>query len=361
MSVDIGIIGLPKSGKTAIFNGLTRGKGGAPLKGTSAHVGVATVPDPRLGNIAALIHPKKIVPTEVRYIDLGSSARDESISGQLLNQVSATDAIINVVRAFRDDSIPHPKGSIDIDRDIAAINLELAFSDMAIIERRQGRINDSLKGAKATERQALLKEMDTLAKLKEELEKGTPVRESDLASGEPRIMSDYQFLTAKPLLILVNIGEDQLPQATSLEESLNARYGRNQCRVIALCGKLEAELAQLDDAAAAEFRAGYGIAESGLDRVIRISYELLGLISFFSTASGEVRAWPIPRGTEAVKAAGKIHSDMERGFIRAEVISLADLQKCGGFAEARKQGVLRLEGKSYMVRDGDVITFLFNV
>jgi hypothetical protein len=198
-------------------------------------------------------------------------------------------------------------------------------------------------------------------KLKSELEKDIPIRELNLSPDETRILAGYQFLTAKPLLIAANIGEDQIQQVESIEATLNTRYSRPKCRALALCGKLEMELAQLDDTEAQELRTGYGIKESGADRIIKLSYELLGLISFFTVVSAEVRAWSIPRGTDAVRAAGKIHSDMERGFIRAEVVRFDDLVKSGNLAEARKRGLLRLEGKSYTVQDGDVITFLFNV
>ena len=368
MSVDIGIIGLPQSGKTTLFNGLTKGKantsGHAPT-GSAPHVGVASVPEPRLEILASVLHPKRVVPAEAKYIDIGASVKDlvkeKGIGGQLLNQLSTVDALINVVRAFTDESIPHVEGSLDVDRDIAAMNLELTFSDLAIIERRLERIETSLKGAKQPERQNFLREQEMLVRIKADLEKDTPIRELKLSPDEAKAIANYQFLTAKPLLIVVNIGEDQLPQAASLEAELNSHYSQPKCRIIALCGKLEMELAQLDNSAAEEFRAEFGMEESGLDRTIRLSYELLELISFFTIASGEVKAWSIKNGTDALKAAGKIHSDMERGFIRAEVIGYNDLTKCGSIAEARKRGLLRLEGKSYIVQDGDVITFLFNV
>ena len=188
-----------------------------------------------------------------------------------------------------------------------------------------------------------------------------PIRELKLDAGEAKIITNYQFLTAKPLLIAVNIGEEQLPQAASLEADINSQYSGEKCRAIALCGKLEMELAQLEDSAAREFRAEFGIKESGLERTIKLSYELSGLISFFTIASNEVRAWPIKKGTTALKAAGKIHTDMEKGFIRAEGISYDDLVKCGSIDEARQKGLLRLEGKDYVIQDGDVITFRFNV
>jgi len=363
MSIDSGIIGLPQSGKTTIFNALTQGK--ATTDSLTPNIGVAKVPEPRLKILADMLHPKRVVHAEARYIDIGASvkgmAKEQAISGELLNRLSTVDALINVVRAFTDDRIPHVEGSLDVNRDIATADLELAFSDLAIIERRLGRINISLKGAKPPERQMFLHEHELLNKIKAELEKDVPIRKQKLTPDEARTITNYQFLSAKPLLIVVNIGEDQLPQAASLEAELNSRYSQPNLRLITLCGKLEMELAQLDNGEAEVFRAELGMKESGLDRTVRASYELLGLLSFFTTASDEVKAWSIQNGTTAVKAAGKIHSDMERGFIRAEVISYNDLVRCGSLTEARKKGLLRLEGKNYIVQDGDVITFLFNV
>jgi len=368
MSVDIGIIGLAKSGRTTIFNALTKGKveiGGYTQEDLAPHTGIAKVPEPRLKMLVDMLHPKRVIPAEVRYLDIGASVKglvkDKAISGQFLTQLSNTDALINVVRAFIDESIPHIEGSLDVERDIATIDLELAFSDLALLERRLEKIGISLKGAKQLERQSLLREQELLMKVKANLEKEVPIRELRLTIDEARTVANYQFLTAKPLLIVVNIGEEQLSQAVSLEAELKTRYSRPKCGVITLCGKLEMELAQLDENAAERFRAEFGIRESGLDRTIKLSYELLGLISFFTIASGEVKAWSIQNGTSALKAAGKIHSDMERGFIRAEVISYDDLMKCSNLSEARKKGLLRLEGKNYIVQDGDIITFLFNV
>jgi len=322
VSVDIGIIGLAKSGRTTIFNALTRGK--ADTGDLAPHIGIAKVPEPRLKVLVDMLHPKRVVPAEVRYVDIDASvkglAKDKAIGG-----------------------------------------LELAFSDLVIIERRLERIELSLKGAKQLERQGLLQEQEMLTRVKAELENEMPIRELGLTTDEARTIANYQFLTAKPLLIVVNIGEDQLPQAASLEAELNSHYSRPKCSTITLCGKLEMELTQLDNSAAEGFRTEFGISESGPGRIIKLSYQLLGLISFFTTASGEVKAWSIQNGTGALKAAGKIHSDMERGFIRAEVTSYDDLVRCGSLSEARKRGVLRLEGKNYIVQDGDVITFLFNV
>ncbi|MBI2861025.1 MAG: redox-regulated ATPase YchF [Chloroflexi bacterium] len=351
--MEFGIIGLPGSGKTTLFNALTRRGGVEPSHGAAPHLGVVKVPDPRLSSLAGLFHPEKIVPAEARYIDFAARVGGKGIAGESLAQISTAEALIHVVGAFA--------GEGGIPEDIDAMDLELAFSDLAIIERRLERIAISMKGARAEERQALIHEQELLARLKGQLEQDVPVREVELTPGESRLAGNFQFLTAKPMLVVVNIAESSIPRSAALETELNARYSRDRCRVIVLCASLEMELSQLEDAAAAELRAGYGLEESGLDRTISASYEMLGLITFFTTVSREVRAWPVPAGITAVKAAGKIHSDMERGFIRAEVISHADLLRCGSLAEARKQGLLRLEGKDYVVRDGDVITFLFNV
>jgi GTP-binding protein YchF len=286
---------------------------------------------------------------------------DKGIGGQLLNQLSAVDVLVNVVRAFKDDSLPHPEGSLDVGRDIEAMNLELAFSDLSILEKRLEKMEGSMKAAKPAERLAYQKEQETLTSIKASLEKDLPIREMELTPEELKSISNYQFLTAKPLLTVVNIGEDQLPQAKTLEAELNKRYAKPKCQVIASCGKLEMELSQVGDEAMDEFRREFGMQESGLDRTIKVSYELLDLISFLTVGEDECRAWPIKRGMEAVRAAGKVHTDIERGFIRAEVIQYTDLLKCGSLAEAKKQGLLRLEGKTYIVQDGDVINFLFTV
>jgi GTP-binding protein YchF len=367
MSVDIGIIGISKSGKTTIFNGLTKGKaatGGYSTK-AQANIGMANVPDERLYIMAKIFNPKKIVHAEVKYIDIGASVKemavDKGIGGQLLNQLATVDVLVNVVRVFKDDSIPHPEGSLNINRDIEAMNLELAFSDLAILEKRLDKMEGSMKAAKPAERMLYQKEQDTLLKVKAGLEKDIPIRELQLTVDELKHLSNYQFLTAKPLLTVINIGEDDLPKALAMEAELNTRYSKPKCRVIASCGKLEMELSQMGDEAMADFRKEFGMTESGLDRTLKVSYELLDLISFLTVGEDEVRAWPIKKGTEAVKAAGKIHTDIERGFIRAEVIHYQALLKAGNLVEAKKQGLLRLEGKTYVVQDGDCVNFLFNV
>lgn len=364
--MEIGIIGLPKSGKTTLFNSLTKGKAETAAYSTAAlepNIGVTKVPDQRLRALGAMFKPKRTIPAEVKYIDVAGAAKGwgkgEGLGGQLLLHLSKVDALIHVVRVFEDEGIPHIEGSVDPRRDLATVALELSFSDLGIIERRLKRIEDSLKGAKSPERETLLREQALLERIRGSLEKEVPLQEQGLSPEESKVIENYQFLTAKPMLVVLNIGEPQLTKAASLEAETGARYPRLQ--VAALCGKLEMELAELSEAEAEEFRTTLDLGESGLDRLIRLSYQLLGLISFFTTASGEVKAWTIPKGTTALKAAGKIHSDMERGFIRAEVISYDDLVKCDGLAEGRKQELLRLEGKGYPVQDGDVINFLFNV
>ena len=331
----------------------------------SINIGMAHVPEPRLKLLDGIFHPAKTVYSEVKYIDVGASvkslAKDKGIGGQLLNQLSAVDTLICVVRAFKDESIPHPNGSLDVKRDIDALNLELIFSDLAIMERRLERLEGSMKAAKPGERAPFLQEKEILLKMKAEMEKDKPIRTLPEDPSAARFISNYQFLTAKPLLIIVNIDEGQLAQSAALEAEMNKQFSTAGCRVAALCGKLEMELAQMDEADAQVFRKDYGLTESGLEHVIRASYELSDLITFFTVGPDEDRAWPLKRNTIAVKAAGKIHTDFEKGFIRAETIHIDELVKCGSMAEAKKKGILRLEGKEYIVKDGDVITFLFNV
>jgi GTP-binding protein YchF len=366
--MEICIIGLPKSGKTTIFNALTKGKADTTTyaaTGIAPNIGIAKVPEPRLQALEKIFQPKKIMPAEVKYVDIVGIAKDfskgEGISGNFLNYLSNADALLHIVRAFEDENVPHVEGEIDPKRDIATMNLELVFSDIAIIERRLKRLDDSLKGAKQAERDPLLKEQSLLQRIKSQLEKEVPIWQQNLTDDEIKSLVGYQFLTAKPMLLVINIGEHQLAQNKSFESDIRSSYSHSLFEVVALCGKLEMELAQLDDADSTEFRKAMGLAEPAVDRIIRLSYQLLGLISFFTTASEELKAWTVTKGTSAIRAAGKIHSDMEKGFIRAEVINFNDLNKCGNLAEARKHGLLRLEGKTYIVQDGDVITFLFNV
>ena len=366
MSIDIGIIGLPQSGKTTIFNAFTGGTAEQSRHDVqAANIGIVKVPDKRLDILTDMFKPKKRVPIEIKFVDISAGVKSgkeiKGFSGELLTQLNNVETLVGVIRAFRDESIPHPEGSVDVKRDIATLEMELAFSDLAIIERRLERIEGSLKASKPADRPPILREQETMLKLKSLLEAEKPLRDMAPDAAEAKIFANFQFITAKPLLIVLDIGEDQLSEAEKMEEEFGAVCASSTCRVAAICGKLEEELASMDEAEAKVFRDDYGLKESGLERAIRLSYELSDMISFFTVGPDECRAWPIKRNTPAVKAAGKIHSDIEKGFIRAENVGYEDLIDCGSMAEAKKRGLLRLEGKEYIVKDGDIMNFLFNV
>ncbi len=366
--MEIGIVGLASSGKTTLFNALTKGRAetaGRGFANLAPNIGVAKVPDERLQRLSAMFKPQKTTPAEIKYTDVApapsSEKKKEGWTGQLLAYLSQEDALVAVIRAFKDDSIPHPDGSIDPLRDLGNIEMELAFSDLAIMERRLEKLVNSLKAAKPAEREAHLKEQSLLGRIKASLEKDIPVREQALSPDELKALEGYKFLTQKPLLAVFNIGENDLKQTSALEVEWLKKIHKPQFRLLAICAKLEAELSQLTDEEAKSFRSDMGATEPALDKLVRTSYDVLGLINFFTVGPDEVKAWTIRKGTPAQKAAGKIHTDIERGFIRAEVVTYTDLIKVGGLAEARKLGLLRAEGKTYEVKDGDVINYLFNV
>lgn len=368
MSLRLVIVGLPSSGKTTVFNALTRAEAATGTYTTTEdqpNVAMVKVPDQRLDVLAGIFKPKKIVPADVQYVDVAGLAKgmgEQGLGGQLLGHLAQGQALVHVVRAFADENVPHPEDSVDPLRDIETLNLELTFSDLGIIEKRLERIKNTIGKTRGAEREANEREAAILERLRAVLEEGTPIREVELTEDEQKVLRGFGFLTAKPLLILLNLGEEQLGgEGERLVAEARERFGRPQIEVAALAGKIEMELAQLDPADAAEFMADLGIAESGLDRVIRLSYDLLGLISFLTAGPDECRAWTIPNGSSAVEAAGTIHSDLARGFIRAEVVPYEELVTAGSMAEARKRGVLRSEGRTYIVKDGDVIEVLFNV
>jgi GTP-binding protein YchF len=364
MSLAIGIIGLPKSGCTSLFEALTHGHS-TKFKRETAHVGMAFVPDKRLDVLQDLFQAKKVVPAEIKYIDLGATTKtpqeQRGIQGELLSILQSVDVIVIVVRAFSNASVPHIDGSIDVERDISAMNMELVFSDLAIIERRFDRIGSVLKSSRSDERQQALQERDLLHLVKDKLENDIPLRQQDLSEDNKHALSKFEFLTLKPLLLIVNVDEDQITSAPKIEQELFKKHGEANCRLLVVPVELDMEMSQLDEESAAEFRREFGIQQSGLERLIRSSFELLGLITFFSATPKEVRAWSVHRGISALEAAGKIHSDIERGFIKAEVITFDELVRMRGFGEAKKSGVLRHEGKKYIVNDGDFIHFLFNI
>jgi len=366
--MEISIIGLPGSGKTTVFDALTkctaepRPHGGAGLTLCPA---IAKVPDARVQRLSDIYHPKKTTFAEIKYVDFAGLpkgfGREQGVSGQLLNSLSASDAILQVVRAFEDENIPHIDGRIDPLKDIETLDMELVFSDLTIIEKRLGRLESAFKMGKSSERDAATREQGLLNRIKASLDQGIPIRLQKLTPDESRAISNYQFLTAKPMLIVINIGEKQLPTGEKILGGLKTAYSMPQVELISMCGKLEKELAQLQELEAEEFRKDIGLEETAFAAVIRHSYGLLGLISFFTVGDDEVKAWTVRNNTPAIQAAGKIHTDIERGFIRAEVMSYDDFIKSGSTAEARKHGLLRLEGKTYTVRDGDMINFLFNI
>ena len=364
--MELGIIGLARSGKSTVFNTLTRGRVSTASGATAkSNIGIAKVPDERLGVLAGIFKPKRVINAEVQYIDLLNTpeglGRDQGIGGEYFNVLQRVDALVHVVRAFENPAVPHIQGNVDPLRDIATLDLELTFSDVAILERRLERLDAELKGAKAQERDRINRESALLDNIKERLLEETPLREQEITDEEKKQISALQLLTAKPLLVLLNIGEDQLSSISRLEADLRQKVNRPNVSCVALCGRLEEELSQMDEEEEAEFRKSLNAGEPGHDRVVQGSYRLLGLVSFLTGNPNDVRAWTIPRNTAAVQAAGRIHSDMERGFIRAEVIPYDDLVDCGSLSEARRRGLLRVEGKSYPVQDGDVIHFLFNV
>lgn len=361
--MEVGIIGLPQSGKTTLFNALTGSDAqtGAYSSGRSAqHTAVVDVADPRVDLLSAMFSPRKTTRAKVQFTDVsGAGAGNgerQGLDQQTLNALSRCDALVLVVRDFASEIAPHPDGSVDAPRDLASLRLELLLSDLGIVERRIERIEQGLRKSRSTEKAALEHELALMHRLAAALEAETPITDLDLTDDEALLIRGFQFLTAKPSLVILNIGEgDPLP------EDLDWANGHRHSLPLALHGSLEMEIAQLPADEKAEFLAGYGIAEPGLSRLVREAYGLLGLMSFFTVGEDEVRAWTVRRGAHAVEAAGTIHSDLARGFIRAEVISYDDMISSQTLAKARSLGRLRLEGKDYPVQDGDILNIRFNV
>jgi GTP-binding protein YchF len=366
--VQIAIVGLAGSGKTTVFNTLTRGH--AQTGGFGAltlNVGVVKVPDARLDRLAELFKPKKVVHADVTYVDLPAPPASseghvgtEELPAEHLARLRESDALLHVVRAFDDASMPHPSGSVDPGRDLEQLDLEFILADLAMVDRRLDRLASSGRHGTPAEREANEREEVILRRLKTELEAGRPIRDAGLAEDEAKAVRGFRFLTEKPVLVLLNVGESDLATAGELSERIAGAYAHRHAMVDHLSAKIEMELGELDAEDAATFMAELGIAESGLERVIHLSYQLLGLISFLTAGPDEVRAWPIPAGSTAVDAAGVIHTDLAKGFIRAETVGYDDLVALGSTAEARKAGRLRSEGKTYRVADGDVMEILFS-
>ena len=362
--MDIAIIGLPQSGKTSLFNALTQGKSDASgAAGSAAEMrrGVVKVPDSRLDYLAGIYRPRKVVPAEIRYTDLPgpeSMAKSQGISGRYRNILQSAAAFLVVVRAFDNNAVPHPAGGGSPADDLETMLAELSFADLEVLERATTRLSDQLNKTKPADRPVMLRHQDTVAKARAGLENGIPARRQSFTDSERAVLSNYQLLTDKEVIAVFNTGEDAGPLSIA-DLDIDAELVHGVWEV-SISARLEAELALMDAAEAAEFRADLELGESATAQVIRASYDTLGLVSFLTVGADEVRAWSVPGGIPAVAAAGVIHTDFTRGFIRAEVIAYDDFYACGSMAQGRKEGRLRSEGKTYPVRDGDIINFLIN-
>ncbi len=354
-----GLIGFPSTGKTALFQLMTSAREAPRAGGKSdANVGVSQVPDERLDRLTAMFNPRKRVPATVEFADIAGTAGAKTAAQALLDVAPFrnADALLHVVRMFHDPAVPHPAGSVDPSRDVRVMEDEVILADLGVVERRLERLERDLKKGPSPD---LRKEQDVLLRCRTALEDGRPLRALELPAEDARRLKGFQFLSAKPLLLVLNLDEADLPRADDALKiaGLEAFVSGAATRAVPICAKIELEIAQLEAADAAAFLTDLGLRESGLDRVIRASYDLLGYISFFTVGEDECRAWSIPRDTSAVLAAGEIHSDISRGFIRAEVVRYESLLERGTLAACRDRGELRLEGKEYVVLDGDVINF----
>jgi ribosome-binding ATPase len=355
----LGIIGLPQSGKTTLFNALTRGNrpvgqmaGGGRFEVQTA---VVAVPDPRVDKLSAMFKPKKTIYAQVTYADIAgleaeSDSEKSGFSGPLLNQLNTLDAFLHVVRAFEEPTVPHPAGSVNPERDIATVDGELLLNDMLAVERKLERLNDEAKKGSIKDKSLHAQELAIFTKLQQQLAAEKPLRDLELTPVEEKLLASFGLLTRKPILVVFNTGEEKLdPKLIAAHPS-----------AVALQGKLEMEIAQLPPEEAADFLKEYGIEEPSLNRMIKLSYDLLGRQSFFTVGEDEVRAWTVSRGATAPEAAGEIHTDLQKGFIRAEVVSYIELTEMGGYAEVKAKGKLRLEGKEYVVQDGDILNIRFS-
>lgn len=354
----LGIIGLPQSGKTTLFNALTRGTQptGAASGRLEVHTAVVDVPDPRVDRLSGMFQPKKTIFAKVTYADiagLDGSAGRSGIAGTLLNQLTQMDGFIHVVRCFENDNVPHPQETIDPARDLNAMDSEFILNDLISVERKLERLVEERKKGAGRDKAVIDRETELFTRFQAALSEETPLRDLTLTADEDKLLSGFGFLSLKPVLIVLNLSEGQKPPEIP--------YSHKKSQIVALQGELEMEIAQLPPDEAKVFLEEYGIEEPSLNRMIRLSYDLLGLQSFFTVGPDEVRAWTVRRGAAAPEAAGEIHTDLQKGFIRAEVVAYEDLVELGGYPEARSKGKLRLEGKDYTVKDGDILNIRFNL
>jgi len=362
--MQVTIVGLPGSGKTTVFNALTGGHaetGGFSGARAAPNLAVVKVPDQQVDRLAALFVPKKTTYADVTYVDVAipaGAAREGTVNPDVLAQVRNADTLLHVARAFDDPTAPT---AADHWRDVEDLDLEFTVADLTVIEKRLEKLKTTGRHGSQAERDLAAREEELLARIEPHLSDGKPIRSFGLAPDEELLLRGYRFLTQKPVLVVLNIDEARLPEASGLESAGRERYAQPQSDVAALAGKIEAEIAELTEEDARPFMDDLGIDEPSRGRVIRLTYALLGLFSFYTAGEDECRAWTLRAGSSAVDAAGAIHSDLARGFIRAEVIGVDDLLDAGSMAEARKRGTLRQEGKTYLVRENDVINVLFNV
>ena len=363
--MDIAIIGLPQSGKSTIFSALTAGHSTSTGAGGAGpmQIGVVKVFDSRLAVLNDMYHPKKVIHPEIKYWDLPPTDRETASANQILsgrqrNILQAADALLIIVRVFEDPALLHPLETIDPARDVKILLEELALADLQALEGAEKRLDDGLKKAKPADRPAMIPQLETVQKVKVALEDGIPMKSQTLTPSETAALVDFQLLTSKPVMIGFNTGESEnAPTLKDLGITSDVAAGLGE---VSLCAKLEDDLATMDVEEAEEFRKAMGLKEPAVEQVKQVCYKTVGLVSFLTVGEDEVRAWPVPTGIEAQMAAGTIHTDFTRGFIRAEVIAYEDLVRCGSLAQGRKEGVLRSEGKTYEVKDGDVINFLIN-